>query len=34
MQVGTHGALDVPRAAGELLDQRARIDVDVQLDPR
>jgi hypothetical protein len=33
VQVGPHGALDVPRAARELLDQRAGLDVDVDLDP-
>src|SRR4051794_8971577 len=33
VQVGPHGALDVPRPTRELLDQRAGLDVHADLDP-
>src|SRR5215218_10199597 len=34
VHVGAHGALDVAHAAGGLLDQRARLHVEGDLDPR
>ena len=33
-EVGADRALDVAHAAGRLLDQRAGVDVEVDLDPR